>query len=65
MYPELMVIPMREELTKAGVLEARSSAEVDEALAKPGTTMLVVLPSSLMAASASPMNRSRRWAGRA
>lgn len=42
MYPELMLIPMREELTKAGVLEARSSAEVDEALAKPGTTMLIV-----------------------
>lgn len=42
MYPELMVIPMREELTKAGVVEARSSAEVDAALAKPGTTMLVV-----------------------
>jgi putative YphP/YqiW family bacilliredoxin len=42
MYPELMVIPMREELTKAGVLETRSSAEVDAALAKPGTTMLVV-----------------------
>ena len=42
MYPELMVIPMREELTKAGVLEARSSAEVDQALAKPGTTMLIV-----------------------
>ena len=42
MYPELMVIPMREELTKAGVLEVRSSAEVDDALAKPGTTMLVV-----------------------
>jgi len=42
MYPELMVIPMREELTKAGVVEARSSEEVDAALAKPGTTMLVV-----------------------
>jgi putative YphP/YqiW family bacilliredoxin len=42
MYPELMVIPMREELTKAGVVEARTSAEVDAALAKPGTTMLVV-----------------------
>ncbi len=42
MYPELMVIPMREELTKAGVIEARSSEEVDAALAKPGTTMLVV-----------------------
>jgi putative YphP/YqiW family bacilliredoxin len=42
MYPELMVIPMREELTKAGILEVRSGAEVDAALAKPGTTMLVV-----------------------
>jgi putative YphP/YqiW family bacilliredoxin len=42
MYPELMVIPMREELTKAGVAEARSSADVDAAVAQPGTTMLVV-----------------------
>jgi putative YphP/YqiW family bacilliredoxin len=42
MYPELMLIPMREELTKAGVIEARSSEEVDAALARPGTTMLVV-----------------------
>lgn len=42
MYPELMLIPMREELTKAGIEEARSSEEVDAALARPGTTMLVV-----------------------
>ena len=42
MYPELMLIPMREELTKAGILEARTSDEVDAALAKPGTTMLIV-----------------------
>lgn len=42
MYPELMVIPMREELTRAGVKEARSAQEVDAALAEPGTTMLVV-----------------------
>jgi len=42
MYPELMVIPMREELTKAGVLEARTAADVDAAVAKSGTTMLVV-----------------------
>jgi putative YphP/YqiW family bacilliredoxin len=37
-----MLIPMREELTKAGIQEARTSAEVDAALAKPGTTMLIV-----------------------
>lgn len=42
MYPELMVIPMREELTRAGVEEARTGAEVDAALAKSGTTLLVV-----------------------
>jgi putative YphP/YqiW family bacilliredoxin len=42
MYPELMVIPMREELTRVGVAEARSSADVDAAVAQPGTTMLVV-----------------------
>jgi putative YphP/YqiW family bacilliredoxin len=42
MYPEIMVIPMREELTRAGIQEARTAAEVDAALAKPGTTMLVV-----------------------
>lgn len=42
MYPEIMVIPMREELTRAGIQEARTAEEVDAALARPGTTMLVV-----------------------
>jgi putative YphP/YqiW family bacilliredoxin len=42
MYPELMVVPMREELTRAGIQEARSAADVDAALATPGTTMVVV-----------------------
>ena len=42
MYPEIMVIPMREELTRAGIKEVRTAEEVDAALAKPGTTMLVV-----------------------
>jgi putative YphP/YqiW family bacilliredoxin len=42
MYPELMVVPMREELTKAGIEEARTSADVDAAIAKSGTTLLVV-----------------------
>ena len=42
MYPELMVIPMREELVRAGIKETRSAEEVDAALARPGTTMLVV-----------------------
>lgn len=42
MYPELMVIPMREELVRAGILEARTAEDVDVTLAKPGTTMVVV-----------------------
>jgi len=42
MYPAIMVIPMREELTRAGIEEARTAEEVDAALAKPGTTMVVV-----------------------
>jgi putative YphP/YqiW family bacilliredoxin len=42
MYPEIMVIPMREELTRAGIKEARTGTEVEQALAQPGTTMVVV-----------------------
>jgi len=42
MYPELMVIPMREELVRAGISEARSADEVDAAVSQPGTTLLVV-----------------------
>lgn len=42
MYPELMLIPMREELTKAGVQELRTAADVDRAATQPGTTMIVV-----------------------
>jgi len=42
MYPEVMLIPMREELSRAGIAEARTAEAVDAALAEPGTTMLVV-----------------------
>ena len=42
MYPEIMLIPMREELTRAGIAEARTAEAVDAALAQPGTTMVVV-----------------------
>ncbi len=42
MYPELMVIPMREELVRAGFSEARTAEDVDAVLAQPGTTLLVV-----------------------
>lgn len=42
MYPEMMVAPMRDELTRAGIKEARTAEEVDKAVAQPGTTLLVV-----------------------
>jgi len=42
MYPEVMLIPMREELSRAGIAEARTAEAVDQALAQPGTTMVVV-----------------------
>src|SRR5580658_1637626 len=42
MYPELMIIPMREELARAGIEETRTAEEVDAAVAQSGTTMLVV-----------------------
>jgi putative YphP/YqiW family bacilliredoxin len=45
MYPEILLIPMREELTKAGAKELRTAAEVDAALAEKDGTALVVVNS--------------------
>jgi putative YphP/YqiW family bacilliredoxin len=43
MYPEIMVVPMREELTRLGVAELRTVDEVDHALQnQPGTAMVIV-----------------------
>ncbi len=43
MYPEFMIAPMREELTRFGVRELRTAGEVDDALTKTtGTVMIVV-----------------------
>jgi putative YphP/YqiW family bacilliredoxin len=43
MYPEIMVIPMREELTRLGIQELRTADEVERAITtQPGTTMVVV-----------------------
>lgn len=41
-YPEHMVAPMREELVQAGFRQLLSPTQVDEALQRPGTTLLVV-----------------------
>ncbi len=41
-YPPELVDPMREELTRMGIQEARTPEEVDAAMARPGTTFLVL-----------------------
>ena len=45
MYPEFMIAPMREELTRFGVRELRTAGEVDEALTKTDGTVMVVVNS--------------------
>ncbi len=42
MYPEMMVAPMRQELTSAGIEEARTAEQVENALSQKGTVMVVV-----------------------
>lgn len=42
MYPEEIVIPMKEELTENGFQEMLTSAEVDKNLADKGTTLVVI-----------------------
>ena len=41
-YPEAVVAPMREELVKAGFTQLMTPDDVDAALKRPGTTLLVV-----------------------
>src|SRR5215471_5472635 len=43
MYPEILVVPMREELSRLGIQELRTAEEVDRAIvSQPGTTLVVV-----------------------
>ena len=43
MYPEILVLPMREELTRLGVAELKTAADVDRELAaQQGTAMVIV-----------------------
>jgi putative YphP/YqiW family bacilliredoxin len=44
-YPEFVIAPMREELTRLGVRELRTAADVDEALTKTSGTVMVVVNS--------------------
>lgn len=45
MYPEVLIVPMREELTRVGAKELRTEAEVDSALGEKNGTALVVVNS--------------------
>ena len=45
MYPELMVIPMREELTRIGVTELKTSQDVDREMCVQDGSMLVIVNS--------------------
>src|SRR3954466_8723730 len=45
MYPELMVIPMREELTRLGIEEAKTAEAVDQAVAGTKGTLMVIVNS--------------------
>src|SRR5262252_8393205 len=43
MYPEIMTVPMREELTRLGINELKTAADVDRELTREeGTAMVVV-----------------------
>ena len=43
MYREIMVVPMREELTRLGIEELHTAEQVDQELKnRPGTTLVVV-----------------------
>ena len=44
-YPELMIRPMREELTRLGIEEARTPEAVDEAVRETKGTLMVVVNS--------------------
>lgn len=41
-YPEIICVPMREELTSLGVKELTTADAVDQAVKSPGATMVVV-----------------------
>ena len=61
MYPELMVIPMREELTRIGVREARTAEAVDDAVKNAKGTVMVIV-NSICGCAAGKMRPAVRMA---
>jgi putative YphP/YqiW family bacilliredoxin len=61
MYPEIMVVPMRDELTRLGIQELKTPEDVDRAVkSRPGTTMVVV--NSICGCAAGRMRPAMRMA---
>ncbi len=60
MYPEQLVAPMRTDLTTAGFTELKSPEEVDLALQKKGTTLLVI--NSVCGCAAGAARPGVKWA---
>ncbi len=42
MYPEHLVAPMRADILEGGFAELKTAAEVDQAIAQPGTTLVFI-----------------------
>ncbi len=61
LYPEIMVIPMRQELTRLGIEELRTADAVDRALAGQAGTVMVVV-NSICGCAAGRMRPSVRMA---
>jgi putative YphP/YqiW family bacilliredoxin len=58
-YPEILIKPMRDELTQLGVQETRTPEEVDAAVNSPGTTMVIV--NSVCGCAAGKARPASRW----
>jgi putative YphP/YqiW family bacilliredoxin len=61
MYPELMVVPMREELTRLGIEEAKTAEAVDKAVAETKGTLMVIV-NSICGCAAGKMRPAVRMA---
>lgn len=61
MYPDLMVLPMREELTRLGIEEAKTTTAVDDAVQNTSGTLMVVV-NSICGCAAGKMRPAVRMA---
>lgn len=61
MYPEIMVVPMRQELTRLGIEELRTPEQVDRALSNQAGTALVIV-NSICGCAAGRMRPAMRLA---